>query len=234
MFEDRIDAANQLVEKLLSLRDADEQLRKHFDSNSIIVLAIPRGGVIIGDVIASRLEAKLDLVVTRKIGAPDNPEFAIGALMPDGACFLNMDIIEALHVPQEYISAQASKELNEINRRLVSYRGRRGYDNELRGKIVILVDDGIAIGSTIYAAAQWVKSQNCKKLVIAVPVGPDDTLEGVKEAADTVVYIEAATSFDAVGQFYQHFDQVTDEEVMKIMRKHGYKSSSRHSENAAA
>lgn len=237
MFEDRIDAANQLVEKLLSLRDADEQLGKHFEnSNPIVILAVPRGGVIIGDVIASRLGAKLDLVVTRKIGAPDNPEFAIGSVMPDGTCFLNMDVIEAFHIPQEYISAQASKELDEINRRLVLYRGRRGYDNELEGKIVVLVDDGIATGSTIYAAAQWVKGQKCKKLIIGIPVGPDDTLEKIKEVADMVVYIKAATSFDSVGQFYQHFDQVTDGEVMSIMRKHGYKirGGSSYSENAAA
>lgn len=225
LFVDRTDAAKQLAEKLLPLRDAAQELRKHYnnDDNPLVILAIPRGGVVIGDIISDRLGAKLDLVVSRKIGAPFNPELAIGAVMPDGTCFLNESMVETLQVPQQYIAAQTEEQMKEIDRRLVSYRGRRGYNNELRGNIVILVDDGIATGSTIYAAAQWVKAQKCSQLVIAVPVGPKETIEKLKVIVDMVVVIDAPTSFWAVGEFYQDFIQVTDDEVKTIMRRHGYK-----------
>ena len=229
MFVDRTDAARQLAEKLIWLRDAVvQELRKYYynnddDDNPLVILAIPRGGVVIGDIISDRLGAKLDLVVSRKIGAPFNPELAIGAVMPDGTCFLNASRVEALRVTQQYIAAQTAEQMKEIDRRLVSYRGRRGYDKELEDKIVILVDDGIATGSTIYAAAQWVKAQKCSYLVIAVPVGPKETIERLREVADMVVVIDAPMSFQAVGEFYQDFSQVEDEEVKTIMRRHDYK-----------
>lgn len=221
VFKDRIDAANRLADKLQ--RDLSEEPGKDIDGKDIIVLAIPRGGVVIGDIIASRLGAKLDLVITRKIRAPFNPEFAIGAVMPDGTYYLDMNTARALGIPQEYISAEVAEQLSEIDRRLASYRGRRGYDNELEGKVAILVDDGIATGSTIYAAAQWVRRQKCKKLIIAVPVASSHSLE-MLDVADRVVCVDSPESFQGVGQFYQDFSQVTDEEVREIMRKHGYKS----------
>jgi putative phosphoribosyl transferase len=225
LFVDRTDAARQLAEKLLWLKATAQELRKYYynDDNPLVVLAIPRGGVVIGDGISNRLGAKLDLVVPRKIGAPFNPELAIGAVMPDGTCFLNASRVEALQVPQQYIAAQTDKQIKEIDRRLVSYRGRRGYNNELEDKIVILVDDGIATGSTIYAAAQWIEAQKCSQLVIAVPVGPKETIEKLKEVADIVVFIHAPMSFQAVGEFYQDFSQVEDDEIKTIMRRHGYK-----------
>ena len=225
MFVDRTGAAKQLAEKLLWLKDAAQKLRKYYynNDNPLIILAIPRGRVVIGDVISDRLEAKLDLIVPRKIGAPFDPELAIGAVMPDGTCFLNTSRVEALQVPQRYIAAQTEEQMKEIDRRLLSYRGRRGYNNELEDKIVILVDDGIATGSTIYAAAQWIKAQKCSQLVIAVPVGPKETIEKLKEVADMVIVIDAPRSFQAVGEFYQDFSQVTDDEVKDIMLRHGYK-----------
>ena len=223
MFTDRSDAGRQLAEKLLWVREeAGEELKRHHTSELIVVLAIPRGGVIIGDIIASSIGAKLDIVVSRKIGAPFNPEFAIGAAMPDGACFLNAGTVETFQVPQQYIATQAEEQMKEISRRLEVYRGRKEYDNELEGKIVILVDDGVATGSTIYAAGQWVKAQKRRQLVIAVLIGPKDTIERLQEIADTVV-IEVPVSFHAVGEFYQNFSQVTDNEVKTIMRRHGYK-----------
>ena len=150
IFRDRIDAANELAEKV------KQQLKKpeHRDSSSIVVLSIPRGGVVIGDVVVDKLIAKLDVVVSRKIGAPIDPEVAIGAVMPDGTYFLNEDIILTLHVPQNYIDTQVNEQLKEIERRLISFRGSKEYDRELKGKTVVLVDDGIATGATMLLAAQ--------------------------------------------------------------------------------
>ena len=233
MFVDRIDAGRRFAEKLLWVREEADKLKGHGEGNRLVILAIPRGGLIIGDVIASSLGGKLDIVVSRKIGAPFNQEFAIGAIMPDGTCFLNTGTVEVFQIPQQYIATKAEEQIKEINRRLEAYRGQKEYDNELEGKIVILVDDGIATGSTIYAAAQWVKAQKCRKLVIAVPVGPKDIIEILQQIADMVVVIDAPISFQAVGEFYRDFRQVTDEEVKTIMRRYGYKPVVGYSENFA-
>jgi len=222
IFHDRIDAANKLAEKLTSLLKQEQR-----DSSSIVVLSIPRGGVVIGDVIATKLHAKLDVVVSRKIGAPSDPEVAIGAVMPDGTYFLNEDIMQTLHVPQNYIDAQVNTQIREIKRRLISFRGSMEYDNELNGKTVVLVDDGIATGATMLSAAQWLKTkQNCQELIIAVPVAPRDTVERLKQVVGNnykVLVLYSPEPFIAVGQFYGEFGQVSDVEVEKIMKRHGCK-----------
>ena len=226
IFRDRIDAANKLAEEL------KQQLMKpeHRDSSSIVVLSIPRGGVVIGDVVADKLNVKLDVVVSRKIGAPIDPEVAIGAVMPDGTYFLNEDIILTLNVPQNYIDTQVNEQLKEIERRLISFRGSKEYDQELKGKSVVLVDDGIATGATMLSAAQWLKTkQNCQELIIAVPVAPRDTVDRLKQIVgnnDKVIVLYSPESFTAVGQFYADFGQVSDSQVKKIMKKHGYKIKS--------
>jgi putative phosphoribosyl transferase len=222
LFRDRIDAAKQLVKKLRWLKEEVQKDKTDDENKSIIVLAIPRGGIIIADVIASELGTKLDVVVSRKIGAPFNPEFAIGAVMPDGSYFLN-ESTDIMKVPQDYIDSQIDKELREINRRLIDFRGSRDYGNELEGKIVVLVDDGIATGATVLASARWIKDKhNCKQLIIAVPVAPREILEDLKDIADKVIILYTPYPFEAVGRFYQNFAQVTDEEVKAIMKKHGY------------
>jgi putative phosphoribosyl transferase len=190
--------------------------------------------VIVADVVATILCARLDLVVSRKIGAPFNPEYAIGAVMPDGTCFLNASAAETLQVPEQYIATQVKEQMGEIDRRLLWYRGRKDYDSELEGKFVILVDDGIATGSTIYAAAQWVKAQKSGQLIIAIPVVPKEAIEKLSEVADMIVSVETPVSFEAVGEFYQDFSQVTDGEVIAIMRRYGYKSLDFKDEGAAA
>jgi putative phosphoribosyl transferase len=149
IFKDRIDAANELVKSLKRLRgDEEVQLEDKVQKNqsTAVVMAIPRGGIIIGDVIASELGAKLDVVVSRKIGAPFDPELAIGAVMPDGSYFLN-EVTDTINAPQDYIESQIDKEVKEIERRLINFRGSRDYDNKLEDKIVVLVDDGIATGA---------------------------------------------------------------------------------------
>jgi len=210
IFQDRADAAKKLAEKL-------EMLKKE----EPIILAIPRGGVVTGDVIALELCAKLDVVVPRKLGAPYMPELAIGAVMHDGSYYLNTDVITMLNVPKEYIEAEKGVQMKEIDRRLTLFRGSREYD--LKGKTVVLADDGVATGATMFAAAQWVKKQKPKKLVIAVPVGPVETIDKLKQIADEVVVITTPALFGAVGEFYQDFTQVSDKQVQEIMRKHGYK-----------
>src|SRR5215212_885140 len=205
IFKNRIDAGEKLAKRLSWLKQ-DRLKEEERRQQSIVILAIPRGGVIIGDVIASELDAKLDVVVSRKIGAPNNPELAIGAVMPDGSYFINQEIVNMLNIPQEYIQIQAYEQVREIDRRLMSYRGSKGYDNKFEDKIVVLVDDGIATGATMLASAQWIKNkQHCKKLVIAVPVAPRKILDDLNQLADEVIVLYSPLSFEAVGQFYQDF-----------------------------
>jgi len=210
VFYDRTEAAKKLAERLEWLRNEEP-----------LILAIPRGGVITGDVIATALGAKLDVVVPRKLGSPYNPELAIGAVMHDGTHFLNTDIIEMLNVPKEYIDAEIASQIKEIERRLVKFRGSKKYD--LQDKTIVVVDDGIATGATMFAAVQWVKKQKPRKLIVAVPVGPTQTIDRLKKVADEVIVVSTPLLFGAVGEFYQDFTQVTDDKVQEIMRKHGYK-----------
>lgn len=224
IFQDRIDAGKRLAKKLSWLKQ--DQLKEERDrrQQSIVILAIPRGGVIIGDVIATELDAKLDIIVSRKIGAPDNPELAIGAVMPDGSYFLNQRLVNMLNVPQDYIKIQAHEQIKEIDRRLMAYRGSKEYDNEFERKAVVLVDDGIATGATMTASAKWIKNkQQCKRLVIAVPVAPAEVLDDLNQVADEVIVLYTPEPFIAIGRFYEDFAQVSDNEVKEIMRKYGYK-----------
>jgi putative phosphoribosyl transferase len=215
LFRDRTDAAKQLAERLYWLKNEIQE-----NKSSVVIIAVPRGGVVIGNIIASQLGAKLDLVVSRKIGAPFNPELAIGAVMPDGSYFLN-DVAEMMNVSKDYIESQIEKEVKEIDRRLIEFRGDREYYNELEGKIVVLVDDGIATGATILASAKWIKDKhNCKQLIIAVPLAPREILEDLKRVADKVTVLHTPEPFGAVGRFYHDFNQVSDDEVKEMMKKY--------------
>jgi putative phosphoribosyl transferase len=215
LFSDRTDAAKQLAERLYWLKNEIQENR-----SSVVIVAVPRGGVVIGNIIASQLGAKLDLVVSRKIGAPFNPELAIGAVMPDGSYFLN-DVAEMMNVSQDYIESQIEKEVKEIDRRLIEFRGNREYYNKLEDKIVVLVDDGIATGATILASAKWIKDKhNCRQLIIAVPLAPRDILEDLNRAADKVIVLYTPEPFGAVGRFYNDFNQVSDDEVKEMMKKY--------------
>ena len=224
VFRDRIDAAEKLAEKLLWLKQEDKE---GIQSNSIIILAVPRGGVVIGDIISRILDAKLDVVVSRKIGAPYNAELALGAVMPDGSFFPNENIIRMLKISEGYINSEIDTQMKEIDSRLMSFRGRKEYGKDLQYKTVILVDDGIATGATILAASKWLKKkENCKELIIAVPVAPKDIADKLKNIADRVVILYSPSSFEAVGQFYHDFSQVSDTQVKKILHRHGYKTCS--------
>lgn len=211
-FKDRRDAAALLAAKLKDIYG------KQFLKEKPLILAIPRGGVVTGDEIAVRLGADLDVVVSKKIGAPYNPELAIGAVMHDGSFFPNTDIIEALGIGEDYIKQQISEKMKEVERRLGRFRGGREY--HLEGKTVILVDDGIATGATVFAAINWLKTQKLKKLIVAMPVGPADTIQRLKQIVSDVVVLRAPVVFMAVGAFYEDFKQVSDDEVVAIMSKY--------------
>ena len=210
IFQNRIDAAKRLAKNLEWLKNEDP-----------IILAIPRGGLVIGDVLASELGAKLDILISRKVSAPHNHELAIGAVTHDGSYFPNVDITMMLNAPQMYIDAEISAQMKEIERRLMKFRGTKEY--HLEGKTVVLVDDGIATGATMFVAIRWVKKQKPKQIIVAIPVGPKETIEKLNEVVDRVVVLQSPLYFNAVGEFYREFDQVEDFQVQEIMNKHGYK-----------
>ncbi len=212
VYKDRRDAAEFLAQKL------NKKYGDSINRENAIILAIPRGGVITGDVIAERLGVSLDVLVSRKVGSPFNPELAVGAVMYDGSFFPNEDIIKMLDLPRTYLDEQVAIQKREIERRLLKFRGSRDY--QLAGKFVILVDDGIATGATVFAAINWLRSQKIRKLIVAVPVGPRDTITKLKTVADDVIVLQTPFLFEAVGEFYEDFSQVIDEDVVETMRKY--------------
>jgi predicted phosphoribosyltransferase len=222
-FHDRKEAGLLLAEKLkLYINNAfSSEVKKE----SFIVMAIPRGGVILGDIVASELNVDLDIIICKKIGAENNPELAIGAVMADGSYIVNEDIVNRINISLGYISKQVELQKNEIERRLMEFRGNKEYHNKLKDKTIILIDDGIATGATILAAVKWLKEKHfCKRLIVAVPVAPLESsiLDKLNQIADKVIVIFTPYDFAAVGQFYEHFDQVSDKEVKEIMKKYGF------------
>ncbi len=222
-FHDRKEAGLLLADKLkLYIKNA---FSPEVIKESFIVMAIPRGGVILGDIVASELKVDLDIIICKKIGAENNPELAIGAVMADGSYIINEDIVNRINTSHGYISKQVELQKNEIERRLMEFRGNKEYHNKIKDKTIILIDDGIATGATILAAVKWLKEKHfSKKLIVAVPVAPLESsiLDKLNKIADKVIVIVSPYDFAAVGQFYEHFDQVSDKEVKEIMNKYGF------------
>ncbi len=206
VFHDRVDAGKKLADKLSQYRSKD-----------VVVLAIPRGGVVVGFEVASDLGAPLSVIVPRKMGAPENPELAVGAVTEEGDTYIDPNIVKSLGVTQSYIDEVKQQEVEEIKRRMKTYLGDRQRP-ELKGKTVILVDDGIATGATMKAAIRTLRRHNPAEVVVAVPVAPPETVERLKELADSVVCLETPSFFYAIGQFYREFDQVGDAEVIRLLR----------------
>ena len=208
-FTDRADAGRQLAQKLLRLKHADP-----------LVLAVPRGGVPVGFEIAKALGAPLDLVLVRKIGAPFQPELALGAVV-DGdhaETVLNEELVETLDLPKNFLRDETRRQLAEIERRRKAYLGDRPRP-KIAGRSAILVDDGIATGATIRAALHAVRRNAPKRLVLATPVAPPDTVERLRPDADEVVCLETPENFFAIGQFYLDFTQLADEDVTDLLRR---------------
>ena len=204
-FADRAAAGRALAERLEHLRGAD-----------VVVLGIPRGGLPVAAEIARALNAPLDVVVPRKVGAPRNPELALGAVAP-GVRVFDERLVRMLQVPEEYLQAEAATQEREVLRRTETYRaGRPPLD--LKGKVAVIVDDGVATGSTVVAATRWVRSQDPARAIIAIPVGPPDARLRLAGEADEVVFVDTPEPFYAVGQWYERFDQLTDDEVIGILQ----------------
>ncbi len=206
IFRDRQEAGRLLAEELSFLKGKE----------NLLVLAIPRGGVVVGSEVARALDAPLDVYITRKIGAPYNPELAIGAIASDGTLMLDRSLASRLGVSEEYIEAQSAREREEIERRMRSYRGHQP-SPDLEGRRVILVDDGIATGATIEATIDALQKTDLEELILAIPVGPKETIERLKRKVDRLICLHAPEIFWAVGSFYMAFDQTTDEEVVALL-----------------
>ncbi|HQA59892.1 MAG: phosphoribosyltransferase family protein [Tepidanaerobacteraceae bacterium] len=208
MFQDRQDAAMQLAEKLKTYKN----------DPASIVLAIPRGGVIIADVVCEQLNLPMDIVVTRKLGAPYNEELAIGAVDSRGGTILNHNIIFRLRVPEAYIEIEAKRKAEEARTRLKQYRGTDEYES-LSDKNAIVVDDGIATGYTVMSAINFLKGLKPKKLILATPVIAPDTRVKMEKIVDELICVKSEDPFYSVGQFYYKFFQVTDSEIMDVLAK---------------
>jgi putative phosphoribosyl transferase len=207
MFLDRKDASEKLSHSL-----------EKFKNEDVIVLAVPRGGLPIAYESIKRFGLKWDLIIPRKIGAPHNKEVAIGAVSVDGSYFINDHYVEMLDISQDYIQKEVTEQINEIKRRMKEYRGKDTFP-EVKDKTVIIIDDGIATGFTIMAVIKAVKKQGAKKIVLAIPVGPRETIEEFKGIVDEVICLYLPDDFYAVGSYYLDFKQVTDEEVFQIINE---------------
>jgi len=205
-FQDRIEGGQLLA----------RQLACYANRPDVIVLGLPRGGVMVAAEVARLLGAPLDLFLVRKLGAPINEELAIGAIASGGVRVLNGQIIERLGLTDDIIGAISAREQHELERRERAYRGHRP-PLEVEGKIVILVDDGIATGATMHAAVDALRQQGPARIVVAAPTAAASTVEEFAGEADEVVVVSAPTEFYGVGQWYEDFRQTTDEEVCELL-----------------
>src|SRR5437868_11555510 len=206
VFPNRNEAGRELAEKLVSYADRDD----------VIVLGLPRGGVPVAFEVAQRLGAPLDVFIVRKLGVPGFEELAAGAIASGGVRVLNEDVMRAIPHADEAIEAVTARETAELERREHEYReGRPAPD--LRDRIVILVDDGLATGATMRAAVKALRQRGAAKIVVAVPVGPPDTCHEIEEQADETVCLSMPEFFQAVGQYYEDFSQTTDEDVRQLL-----------------
>jgi putative phosphoribosyl transferase len=206
MFEDREAAGVALSRRLAG----------YAGRSDVVILGLPRGGVPVAYQVARALAAPLDILVVRKLGVPFQPELAMGAIASGGGAWLNQDVIRMARVRPDQLEQVIEHERAELARRERTYRSKRAA-LDLRGRTVILVDDGMATGASLYAAAQAVRSLAPAKLIAAVPVAPMDAADRMADAVDEFVCVETPDNFRAVGQFYRRFDQTSDDEVRECL-----------------
>lgn len=205
LFADRVEAGRQLAARLSRYRDERP-----------IVLALPRGGVVVGHEVARALEAPLDVIVARKVGAPGQRELGIGAIAPGGVEVIDPLTVEMLGIRREQIDAIVAEETAEMTRRIARFRGDRPAP-DLRDRTVILVDDGLATGVTARAAIRSIQREQPRRLVLAVPVCAPETAEALRPEVDDLVCVESPPDFIAVGLWYDDFSQTTDDEVLELL-----------------
>ncbi len=208
MFRDREDAGRELAEALVDLVGDD-----------VVVLGIPRGGVEVAARVAEKLRAPLDVIIPRKVGAPDNPELGLGAIA-EGVEVLDERLIRALGVPLDYLEREIATEREEIRRRQQAYRRGR-QEVPLAGKVAVVVDDGVATGGTAAAALRSARARGARKVILAVPVAPVDAVRRLAQDADEVRVLATPEPFYAVGQWYDEFPQTSDEEVIDLLAGSG-------------
>ena len=219
LYRDRAEAGRYLARKLEP---------RYANRNDVLVLALPRGGVPVAYEVTKELHAPLDIFLVRKLGVPGHEELAMGAIATGGVRVLNDDIVNYLKIPAEVIDAVGEVELQELARRERAYRGNRP-EPDVRGKIVILVDDGLATGSTMRAAAAALRQQNPVRIVVAVPVSAPETCNEYRMGVDEIVCAVTPELFLGVGRWYKDFSQTTDEEVRELLERAG--SELLHSNN---
>jgi putative phosphoribosyl transferase len=207
-FKNRNDAGVQLAFKLNNYKDKEE----------LLVLALPRGGIIVGYEIASYLNCPIDVIIVRKLGFPGNPELAIGAISENGSIILDKDIISSFGISEEYIQEEIYRHKSLIEGRVNLYRKGNTLP-DFKGKIVILVDDGVATGATMKVAISTIRSEEIKRLVVAIPVASPEIAKELFVLADEFICLEAPYGFISVGSYYQNFDQVSDDDVIDILHR---------------
>jgi predicted phosphoribosyltransferase len=208
MYRDRSEAGRILATKLAA----------YADQSDVLVLALPRGGVPVAFEVAQALRAPLDIFLVRKLGLPGHEELAMGAIASGGVRVLNEEVVRVLQVPEDVLEAVASAEQQELERRERLYRGERP-PVDVRGKTVILVDDGLATGASMRAAVAALRQMGPARLIVAVPVGSAETCQNLKEQADEVVCASTPEPFRAVGLWYEDFSQTSDEEVRELLER---------------
>jgi putative phosphoribosyl transferase len=204
-FRDRRDAGRHLAEEL-----------SPFASAQPLVLALPRGGVPVAYEVATRLRAPLDVLIVRKLGAPRHPELAMGAIASGGAVVLNADVLRSLRIGEAEVQREAARQAVEVARRTALYR-RGSPAPDVRGRTVVLVDDGLATGSTMQVAVKALREYGPARVVVAVPVAAPEARELLTHVADEVVCVEVPADFRSVGRWYQDFEQTVDDEVRSLL-----------------
>lgn len=209
LFKNRQEAGEKLAEKLSEYKNYSD----------VLVLGVPRGGVVVGATLAKKLGVKFDLIILRKLPIPENPEMGFGAILSDGTVLLNNDVVAAYNISPRIIQIISREVLKEIKRREQEYRRTTKFPI-VKDKIIILVDDGLATGFTMLAAIKAIRKHQPKKIIVAVPVSPEDSIERVKPQVDDIIclHIQSGYGSFAVASFYQDFHDLTDQEVKSFIR----------------